>query len=298
MSSTTKKKSPSRKKPSAAAKKRKHATNHSPSPSELTLRPPLEKIPARIKELVNLIKIGGCTSCGCTECHRVQLRSSKNYRCNECKWEFAISSKSKHRNKTYRDRTFEGKQRLLALVKYANEEIVKREMEADRVEFEQQMVEMKMKLSTKRRNISKLLDIPLGVEDEEIVQPKKKKRGRSPKKEEEAKGGTDVQQVEDPLKEMILLLRNETPQLEGSVSRLLHYYRNTPSVVNSNDNAGEDATKAANESSVDEKQESKEDDPVDIVTDQPSRCNKAGYQLASRFIQDDGEEIEIYEKVP
>lgn len=195
-------------------------------------------------------------------------------------------------------------------------ELCRGEMEADKVPFVTEMVGMRRMIQEKRKRIAELLGIPpldmdedfnveLNVELKEVVA-----------KEEEAflaavpvvvatvagvDGGTNLKTTmgdgevktstttinnkkEDPLSESILLLRRETPKLEALVSQLQEC------VAVSTDRA------AGKSSMVDVVGGcGSDDDP--LMSASGSGGGGERFRLASRVKQEDGAEIEIFERL-
>mmetsp|Transcript_34445 Transcript_34445/g.56302 ORF Transcript_34445/g.56302 Transcript_34445/m.56302 type:complete len:300 (-) Transcript_34445:204-1103(-) len=257
----------------------------------LPTKPPrLDAIPERIEDLLKVINIGGCPHCGSIEMKKygkVKLRGClvQRYLCKACSKAFRELTE-----KADAHRTFEGRQKLQALFHYAYGELVKKEMTADELDFERKMTSLQDQLRAKRRNISKLLGIPL---DEDCVDNDQTARVDN--------GGSNLtkgaSQAKNPFRETILLLRHETPKLERAVTRMLIHHRDHSSISPSSIMEVEGGI--TNHYSDTQQQLMAEEEELDVVNDQPpnsvSKCNES-YKLASRIMQEGGEEIEIFEK--
>jgi len=196
--------------------------------------------------------------------------------------------------------SFEKKRRLqMELRGVYGELIVEREMSSDRLEFERTMRNLLRQIRWKRRNISKLLGIPLEDDDEEEVvdenesettnnsldhrtimatattatatnnnnntsiDPTTKGNASSPSQE-----ATNNQ---NPFGEAILLLRKETPKLEQAVNRLLKHpiqlSASSSSSIHNLQAQGKGATDAQEQILRKNEEEQQRSHTVDIVND-------------------------------
>lgn len=181
---------------------------------------------------------------------------------------------------------FESKRKMKRLFDHAHATLAKQEMAADELEFQRKMTFLRDQLIEKRKNISRLLG---GASEEDCER-------NAPAPSIENGGSTNPStekgsQAENPYKEMILLLRDETPKLERAVDALLMHQRNQSIVEGHGDSTAFLGTR--------QQKWAVEEASVDVVSyDAPkiaSECNES-FKLASRIIQEGGEEIEIFEK--
>ena len=246
--------------------------------------PRLDYIPSRIEDIVKLITLGGCPQCGCFECikkGKVGGGSIQKYVCKECNKKFHESSVISKNEGTYVDRTMEGKERVQALFQYGYGEAIQREMAEDKLNFQRRVQVLQEQLREKRRNISKLLDLHFLIDEDE-----KDPSTISKHVQEKKKVGKIEQQHANPLRSTILLLRKEmAPKLEQTVARLLS-----------------ERDKLRHEGLM-QNIILEEEQIIDVVTTAQATCiasseggNNGRYELASRMLQDGGEEIEIFEK--
>mmetsp|Transcript_35170 Transcript_35170/g.84876 ORF Transcript_35170/g.84876 Transcript_35170/m.84876 type:complete len:232 (+) Transcript_35170:3-698(+) len=212
----------------------------------------------------------------------------------------------------------EDKQRLQALVRHAYGQITDEEMENDRSDFERRIQCLQRRLGERRDTISRLLDVPLlrqaqqggdNRNNERIAAASSSDIGGARtrvSKGESSSGGAEG----DPFGETILLLRHETPKLEQRVSRqimmMIRGIKNQPSSspLSTIDVQGGVSPTTSDEDIV-TKQTRNGDRGLTSIVDiehdnassppSASTC-KRGYRLASRILQEGGEEIEIFEK--
>jgi len=89
----------------------------------------------------------------------------------------------------------------------------------------------------------------------------------------------------------MLLLRDETPKLERAVDGLLLHHRNCSSIAEVQGGMA-NVIDSRRQLMAEEEEFSS---TVDIMNDKVPKCNEK-YKLMSRITQEDGEEIEIFEK--
>lgn len=155
------------------------------------------------------------------------------------------------------------------------------------------MLSLQGQLREKRRNISKLLGIPLEEDFENTDQTARIGNCGS----NITKGAS---QSKNPFRETILLLRHETPKLERAVTRLLNHHRNhsSTSPLTIMEVEGDIANYLDTHQQMmaeDEELSSTADVVNDHLPKSASKCNES-YKLASRIMQEGGEEIDIFEK--
>ena len=288
--------------------------------SQMLIMPPLETIPSTLVDLQRIINMGGCPRCGhidAGKCGKIKGGTVQKYRCKHCKCYYHecqndyVRKEARLTPDVYQDHTLEGKQRVITLANHAYEQITKNEMNQDEKIFQQRIQVLYNELVEKRRNVSKLLGIILptvAVEednndnDNSMQQTNNNNSGidgeTSEKKIDSTSNSTDSKEgggeadtkstsnnnnnnSVDPFRDAILLLRNETSKLEQRMFALQQR---------------QDQMAKAGE----------EEEEVDILNDDnPPRtpmllgANGGGgatYQLASKIVQEGGEEITIYEK--
>jgi len=228
---------------------------------------------------------------------------------------------------------YETKQTLQKLFNHANEQLVKRIMITEEMEFERKMILLQDRLKEKRRSISKLLGFPLDEDcaiannitaaaanaaapaNANDVGTVDTSNSTTNDESGGVGGGVGSSSKEEkrskfPFRDVILLLRRETPKLERAVDGLLllHHTRNNPQDVNvgvvGRMMSNTTPMKFLDARSMTEEEEL-ESTNVDVVSDycssSPSSkllCSDGHgeYNLASRIAQEDGEEFEIFEK--
>ena len=304
---------------SGSSTARQHPRKNKTSQTMLIM-PPLETIPSTLVDLQRIINMGGCPRCGhidAGKCGKIKGGTVQKYRCKHCKCYYHecqndyVRKEARLTPDVYQDHTLEGKQRVITLANHAYEQITKNEMNQDEKIFQQRIQVLYAQLVEKRRNVSKLLGIILptvAVEednndnDNSMQQTNNNNSGidgeTSEKKIDSTSNSTDSKEgggeadtkstsnnnnnnSVDPFRDAILLLRNETSKLEQRMFALQQR---------------QDQMAKAGE----------EEEEVDILTDDnPPRtpmllgANEGGgatYQLASKIVQEGGEEITIYEK--
>ena len=286
----------------------------------MLIMPPLDTIPSTLVDLQRIINMGGCPRCGhidAGKCGKIKGGTVQKYRCKHCKCYYHecqndyVRKEARLTPDVYQDHTLEGKQRVITLANHAYEQITKNEMNQDEKIFQQRIQVLYAQLVEKRRNVSKLLGIILptvAVEednndnDNSMQQTNNNNSGidgeTSEKKIDSTSNSTDSKEgggeadtkstsnnsnnnSVDPFRDAILLLRNETSKLE---QRMFALQQRQDQMMKSGE----------------------EDEEVDILNDDnPPRtpmllgANGGGgatYQLASKIVQEGGEEITIYEK--
>lgn len=304
---------------SGSSTARQHPRKNKTSQTMLIM-PPLETIPSTLVDLQRIINMGGCPRCGhidAGKCGKIKGGTVQKYRCKHCKCYYHecqndyVRKEARLTPDVYQDHTLEGKQRVITLANHAYEQITKNEMNQDEKIFQQRIQVLYAQLVEKRRNVSKLLGIILptvAVEednndnDNSMQQTNNNNSGidgeTSEKKIDSTSNSTDSKEgggeadtkstsnnnnnnSVDPFRDAILLLRNETSKLEQRMFALQQR---------------QDQMAKAGE----------EEEEVDILNDDnPPRtpmllgANGGGgatYQLASKIVQEGGEEITIYEK--
>ena len=247
---------------------------------------------------------------------------------------------------------FQTKQQIITLCQNAHEKMHQSQMNEDELQYKQKIKMMQQRLKEKKRGVSKLLNLFLeeqvgdndgtdgnDCENEKSIGTLEAEEGGGKRRhnEQTAKATKKVKsQSNNPWRDAILLLRQQTPQLEQLVSRLLH----NSDTSNNRDllpegeqretgrRGGTSSTNIVNigiaDSTKDEESLSvptmaKQSELVPpmpnheeydvaithnanssatyssspaIVAESDNEC----YRLASRIIQDDGEEFEIYER--
>ena len=305
---------------SGSSTARQHPTRKNKTTSQMLIMPPLETIPSTLVDLQRIINMGGCPRCGhidAGKCGKIKGGTVQKYRCKHCKCYYHecqndyVRKEARLTPDVYQDHTLEGKQRVITLANHAYEQITKNEMNQDEKIFQQRIQVLYAQLVEKRRNVSKLLGIILptvAVEednndnDNSMQQTNNNNSGidgeTSEKKIDSTSNSTDSKEgggeadtkstsnnnnnnSVDPFRDAILLLRNETSKLEQRMFALQQR---------------QDQMAKAGE----------EEEEVDILNDDnPPRtpmllgANGGGgatYQLASKIVQEGGEEITIYEK--
>ena len=306
---------------SGSSTARQHPTRKNKT-SQMLIMPPLETIPSTLVDLQRIINMGGCPRCGhidAGKCGKIKGGTVQKYRCKHCKCYYHecqndfVRKEARLTPDIYQDHTLEGKQRVLTLANHAYEQITKNEMNQDEKIFQQRIQVLNTQLVEKRRNVSKLLGmilptIALGEEDNndnnnnsmqltnnnnngidgETSEKKidstsnctDSKEGGGGEADSKPNNNNNNNNSVDPFRDAILLLRNETSKLEQRMFALQQRQEQMAK-------AGE------------------EDEEVDILNDDnPPRTprlpgangNGATYQLASKIVQEGGEEITIYEK--
>ena len=202
------------------------------------------------------------------------------------------------------------KRGLQSLVGGAYAELCREGMESDRADFAKETRELRRRIRAERGKIAELLRIPLeedsgsdgddcdGGGDRPTAAPAEAAAAVAGDGGESTTGDSG-----DPFMESILLLRRETPKLETVVAKLLLRCgdHSSSSSSSSSSTAAEDARGALIFGGK------AGDDPpssiVDVACDrQPGGGSSAsgegggGYRLASRIVQEGGEEIKIFEK--
>ena len=305
---------------SGSSTARQHPTRKNKTTSQMLIMPPLDTIPSTLVDLQRIINMGGCPRCGhidAGKCGKIKGGTVQKYRCKHCKCYYhecqddLVRLYARLTPDIYQDHTLEGKQRVITLANHAYEQITKNEMNQDEKIFQQRIQVLYAQLVEKRRNVSKLLGIILptvAVEednndnDNSMQQTNNNNSGidgeTSEKKIDSTSNSTDSKEgggeadtkstsnnnnnnSVDPFRDAILLLRNETSKLEQRMFALQQR---------------QDQMAKAGE----------EEEEVDILSDDnPPRtpmllgANGGGgatYQLASKIVQEGGEEITIYEK--
>ena len=300
---------------SGSSTARQHPRKNKTSQTMLIM-PPLETIPSTLVDLQRIINMGGCPRCGhidAGKCGKIKGGTVQKYRCKHCKCYYHecqndyVRKEARLTPDVYQDHTLEGKQRVITLANHAYEQITKNEMNQDEKIFQQRIQVLYAQLVEKRRNVSKLLGIILptvAVEednndnDNSMQQTNNNNSGidgeTSEKKIDSTSNSTDSKEgggeadtkstsnnnnnnSVDPFRDAILLLRNETSKLE---QRMFALQQRQDQMMKSGE----------------------EDEEVDILSDDnppPPRVANGGgatYQLASKIVQEGGEEITIYEK--
>ena len=216
------------------------------------------------------------------------------------------------------------RRRLQSMVGSAYAELTRGGMESDGVDFARETRELRRRIRAERGKIAELLRIPLeeGGEEEgdsgSDVGDDRDGGGDRPTVVAPAAIATTVaaggdggesttgDDGGDPFMESILLLRRETPKLETVVAKLLLRC------------GGHSSSSSSSSSSTTAAKEARGavilgggagDDPsssiVDVACDRRPRGGEStasggggggGYRLASRIVQEGGEEIEIFEK--
>lgn len=181
---------------------------------------------------------------------------------------------------------FESKRKMKRLFDYAHAKLAKQEMAADEVEFQRRMTSLRNQLIEKRKNVSRLLGGTLEEDCERNAPAPTIENDRSTTPSTE-----NASRAKNSYRAMILLLREETPKLERAVDTLLIHQRNQPIVEGHGDASAFLGTR--------QQKWAEEEATVDVVSDDApkiaSECNEC-FKLASRIIQEDGEEIKIFEK--
>ena len=305
---------------SGSSTARQHPRKNKTSQTMLIM-PPLETIPSTLVDLQRIINMGGCPRCGhidAGKCGKIKGGTVQKYRCKHCKCYYHecqndyVRKEARLTPDVYQDHTLEGKQRVITLANHAYEQITKNEMNQDEKIFQQRIQVLYAQLVEKRRNVSKLLGIilptvALGEEDNNDnnnslqltnnnnsgidgeTSEKKIDSTSNSTDSKEGGGEADTKSTSnnnnnnsvDPFRDAILLLRNETSKLE---QRMFALQQRQDQMMKSGE----------------------EDEEVDILNDDnPPRtpmllgANGGGgatYQLASKIVQEGGEEITIYEK--
>lgn len=280
----------------------------------------LDAIPGVLQHHVNIINLSGCPRCNSTQ---AKLWVSKNntggtvqkYGCKNCKKVYHENTPRppiQHPPTDYQvlskdEEMFLGKGRLQKVATRTYAEITKREIHQDKLIFEQKKKVLQHQLKEKRRKIFQLLGLPFDDDDEEeendddsdddnapLMSLKGKKHDTLEEEVTDTVGGNETESKKNsavsgdttkgdkspideatkakntssnPFRDTILLLRRETHKLEQRVS--LHQQHQAMI-------------------------EGGEDEEVDITNDAVLRP-RSKYQLASRIVQEGGDEVTIYE---
>ena len=282
----------------------------------------LDAIPRVLQHHVNIINLGGCPRCNST---KAKLSPDsiggtvQKYGCKNCKKVYhentprppilldGVQPPTDYQVLLSKDeQMFLGKGRLQQVATRTYAEITKREIHQDKLIFEQKKKVLQHQLKEKRRKIFQLLGLPFDDDDEEeeddvsdddnapLMSLKGKKHDTLEEEVTDTVGGSETESKKNsavsgdttkgdkspideatkakstssnPFRDTILLLRCETHKLEHRVSLHQHHQAMI---------------------------EGGEDEEVDITNDAVLRP-RSKYQLASRIIQEGGDEVTIYE---
>ncbi|KAL7478241.1 hypothetical protein ACHAW6_004013 [Cyclotella cf. meneghiniana] len=180
---------------------------------------------------------------------------------------------------------FQGQEKILTLLRGANEEVNRSAMEKDQVEFHSKIKILRDRLEQKRTSIMVKLNALWNGTDDVVTEAVQERV-------ESGKSGDNS--VTNPFQEAILLLRRETPKLEQSVTRLMHSHAQFPLSLANGTKESNDSGKCEHERKTD----SKTFGHVSLTQPNDNNLTPSNncFKLASRVVQDDGEEIEIYER--
>eukprot|EP00804_Cyclotella_cryptica_P016179 CCRYP_005688-RA/>CCRYP_005688-RA protein AED:0.03 eAED:0.03 QI:102/1/1/1/1/1/2/1096/644 len=246
-----------------------------------------KSITQQVKELNSLFDEKFCNQCSGKLIQLSQLGQETGIlTCNKCYCRFDNSLAGNDNDFVKgSEQLFKGQEKIISLLRGANEEINRSVMQNDYDEFQGKMRVLRDRLEEKRASILVKLNA-LWNDTDDVATDVVHERVKTVK--------TGEQSVANPFQEAILLLRRETPILEQSVTRLMqsHTQFSLSSVNDTRELKDSEKCEASCKRDNETFQHVSLTEPYDRNATESNDC----YKLASRVVQDDGEEIEIYER--